>query len=102
MSQSPSADRETDMRTSSRTRRLAAIASGVLAIAVAVGLAATASAATALLATYEIIDSWGTGYAVTYTVRNPGSSPATGWRVEFDLPTGTSIRKYWTAALTTT
>src|SRR6266516_298033 len=85
-----------------RVRLLAALGSGVLAVAAVISAAATASAATALLATYEVTDSWGTGYAVQYTVRNPGTSAVTGWRVEFDLPTGTTIRKYWTAALSQT
>jgi hypothetical protein len=85
-----------------RVRLLAALSSGVLVIMLVVVAAVTASAATALLATYEVTDSWGTGYAVQYTVRNPGTSAVTGWRVEFDLPAGTTVRKYWTAALTVT
>jgi hypothetical protein len=70
-------------------------------VVAAVVFASAAGAATGLTATYQITDSWGTGYAVTYTIHNSGTTAVTGWTVAFDLPAGTSVRKYWTAAMTT-
>jgi hypothetical protein len=65
------------------------------------GLAAVfaplALAATGLTATLQITDDWGTGYAGTYTIRNGGTTSVTGWKLEFDLPADTTVRKFWTA-----
>lgn len=43
---------------------------------------------------------WSTGYVGQVTVRNPGPAAITSWRVEFDLPSGTSVTNAWGAALT--
>src|SRR2546421_3736625 len=83
-----------------RTRRVALpIAGGALVAGVALVLAPLAHAATGLVASFKVTDSWSTGYQGQYTVANPGTSAVTGWRVEFDLPTGTSVRNFWTAGM---
>jgi hypothetical protein len=52
------------------------------------------SATTApLRATYEVPDATKKGYDVQFTVRNVGTSAVTGWKVEFNLPAGTSATK---------
>ncbi|WP_432977748.1 cellulose binding domain-containing protein [Dactylosporangium sp. CA-233914] len=44
---------------------------------------------------------WATGYTGQYTIANGTSSPLT-WRVEFDLPAGTSVGTFWGAQVTHT
>jgi Cellulose binding domain/F5/8 type C domain len=83
-----------------RPRTLVPFACGGLVAALAVTLALPAQAATGLTATYQVTDDWGTGYAVTYTVRNAGTVAVNGWKVEFDLPSTTTVRKFWTAGMT--
>ncbi len=44
---------------------------------------------------------WGSGYQGKYTITNGGTSTITGWTVEFDLPSGTTVGTYWDSLLTT-
>ena len=67
-------------------------------------LAATApstKAAAALTATFHKDSDWGTGYQATYTIRNTGTAPVTGWRVAFALPATATLGTFWDAAVTT-
>src|SRR5215472_10175869 len=86
------------MPSNPRWRRLTGLLAGLAAAAVA-GAAAlvfaqTAHAATSpLRATFEIPDATKKGYDVQYTVANIGKTSVTGWKVEFDLPAGTTISK---------
>ena len=43
---------------------------------------------------------WGSGWEGKYTITNGGTAPVTSWRVEFDLPAGTTLGSYWDALLT--
>jgi chitinase len=43
---------------------------------------------------------WGAGWEGRYTITNGGTTTITSWRVEFDLPAGTSLGSYWDALLT--
>ncbi|MEV4412594.1 cellulose binding domain-containing protein [Catellatospora sp. NPDC049609] len=43
---------------------------------------------------------WPSGYVGKMTVHNPGPATLTSWRVEFDLPAGTTLGSYWNAAMT--
>jgi Cellulose binding domain/F5/8 type C domain len=88
------------MAPTGKRRATVLIASGVLLVGAALALAPVASAAVALTASYVVTDDWGTGYAATYTVRNSGTTSASSWKVEFDLPSTTTVRKYWTAGMT--
>jgi hypothetical protein len=88
-----------DMRLSAaplpRTVRLAAaVVVGLGAIAV---LPAPAHAATA---TFVKESQWSTGYIGKMTVLNNTTSAITSWRVEFDLPAGTTLGSYWNAQMT--
>lgn len=56
----------------------------------------TAQAAPAT-ATFSKTASWETGYEAKYTITNGTTSTISGWRVEFDLPGGTSVGTYWDA-----
>ncbi|BCB74037.1 hypothetical protein GCM10022251_11570 [Phytohabitans flavus] len=78
-----------------RTARLAAaVLVGLGAITV---LPAPAHAATA---TFAKESQWSTGYVGKMTVRNDTTTAITSWRVEFDLPAGTTLGSYWSASMT--
>lgn len=77
--------------------RLALTTIFALLLALLVPAAAQAAPATAAFAKTS---DWGTGYQATYTISNGTASPITAWRVEFDLPAGTSPGTYWDALLT--
>src|SRR5690349_18741812 len=84
-----------------RWHRLAGLGAGLLAGAAALALAPAAQAATSpLRATYDIPDATKKGYDVQFTVANVGPSTVTGWKVEFDLPAGTTVSKAKGATLT--
>jgi hypothetical protein len=75
---------------------LTAISTILLAfLAPANALAATATA------TFSKSSDWGTGFEGKYTITNGTASAISGWRVEFDLPSGTTVGTYWDALLTT-
>jgi chitinase len=62
--------------------------------------AGTGSAA-APTATFVKTSDWGTGFEGKFTLTNGSSSVINGWRVEFDLPAGTTVGTFWDALLTT-
>lgn len=81
------------------TRGRGAVVASLLTAALVVSVAMTASAASAgVTATFTRIASWGSGYQGEYALLNQGSR-ITSWRVEFDLPSGTSISNFWNAAI---
>jgi chitinase len=85
-----------------RKAALAALAAGAAATLIAVLVhAAPAGAATTPTATFSKDSTWSTGYTARYTVAAADSAPLSGWRVEFDLPAGTTVGAYWDALLTT-
>jgi hypothetical protein len=78
-----------------RTARLvAAVVVGLGAITV---LPTPAHAATAAFAKES---HWPAGYIGKMTVRNDTAAALTFWRVEFDLPAGTTLGSYWSARMT--
>ncbi|ADD42384.1 cellulose binding domain-containing protein [Stackebrandtia nassauensis] len=79
------------MRTSSR---LAALL--VLALLTSFALAAPAHAA-ATTASFTKTSDWGSGYEGKITINNASSSAIDGWKVEFDLSSGSSVGTYWDA-----
>ncbi|TML21376.1 MAG: chitinase, partial [Actinobacteria bacterium] len=83
-------------------RLLAGLAAGVLAGGAGLLFAQAAHSATTspLRATYEVPDATKKGYDVQFTVVNTGKTAVTGWKVEFDLPSGTGIGKAKNAVLT--
>ncbi|MER7456676.1 cellulose binding domain-containing protein [Micromonospora sp. NPDC126480] len=80
-------------------RVVALAAAAFLAVAAVVLPSAPARAAAA---DFVAEGTWSTGYVGKVTVRNDEAVPMTGWRVEFDLPAGTSVANHWNAALTRT
>ncbi|MDG6109841.1 cellulose binding domain-containing protein [Dactylosporangium aurantiacum] len=61
---------------------------------------APARAATTPTAVFHQDSVWPTGYSGRFTVTNGGATTLPSWRVEFDLPAGTSISNLWNATLT--
>ena len=85
---------------SRRSRYAAALTALLLPLAAAVGLAATPAQAAGPTATYAKTSDWGTGWEGKYTITNGGTATITSWRVEFDLPAGTTPGSFWDALLT--
>ncbi|MEU7947485.1 cellulase family glycosylhydrolase [Micromonospora taraxaci] len=71
---------------------------GLLAGGAALVAATPASAATAV---FSVTNTWGNGYQGQVTVTNNTSAQITSWRVEFDLPSGSSVSQSWNAQQTT-
>ncbi|WP_328653855.1 cellulase family glycosylhydrolase [Micromonospora sp. NBC_00330] len=71
---------------------------GLLAGGMAVVAATPASAATAV---FSVTNNWGNGYQGQVTVTNDTSAPITSWRVEFDLPSSSTVSQSWNAQQTT-
>ncbi|MEV4119931.1 cellulase family glycosylhydrolase [Micromonospora sp. NPDC049645] len=71
---------------------------GLLAGGVAAVAATPASAATAV---FSVTNNWGSGYQGQFTVTNDTSAQITGWRVEFDLPAGSTVSQSWNTQQTT-
>ena len=63
-------------------------------------LAPPASAAGTPNAAFSKTSTWDGGYQGAYTITNAGSTTLSGWSVEFDLPSGTTVGSYWDALLT--
>ncbi|XRQ12218.1 chitinase [Actinomadura welshii] len=78
----------------------------VLLLALLAPLAASAPAhaaghaAAAPSATFTKTSDWGSGWEARFTLTNGSGAAINGWRVEFDLPAGTSIGSFWDALLT--
>lgn len=72
------------------------IAAAALLVPLGIG---TATAATPATATYSTTSNWGSGFEGKVVVK-AGTSALTSWKVEFDLPAGTSISSSWDADLT--
>jgi hypothetical protein len=74
-----------------------------LAAAIVVGLAAVAvlpTPAHAATAAFTVESQWSSGYTARMTVHNNSDATLTSWRVEFDLPAGTTIDSYWSIRMT--
>ncbi|MEE6257822.1 cellulase family glycosylhydrolase [Plantactinospora sonchi] len=63
-------------------------------------LTTVAQAAATPTASFAKVSEWGSGWEGRYTITNSGASTITSWRVEFDLPAGTTVGSYWDATLT--
>ncbi len=59
-----------------------------------------ANAAATVTATFAKASDWGSGYEGKYTIKNDTGSAISSWKVEFDLPSGSSVGTYWDALLT--
>ncbi|GAA2823132.1 cellulose binding domain-containing protein [Crossiella cryophila] len=69
---------------------------GLLVVSAPAGAAANPTAA------FAKDSSWAGGYQGKFTVGNTGDTAFTGWKVEFDLPSGSTVGSYWDAQQTAT
>jgi len=74
-----------------RSLRRALWASTVVAVAFGAGSVTTQFTATS---------DWGSGHEVRVTVSNGSDASVATWRIEFDLPAGTTIGSFWDADVT--
>ncbi|GAA1555494.1 hypothetical protein GCM10009827_090330 [Dactylosporangium maewongense] len=78
-----------------RHRLVLVAAATILAAGGTAVLAGTAEAAGSLTATLTYDSDWGSGYQAKYTIANGSAATVTSWKVEFDLPAGTTLGSYW-------
>jgi Cellulose binding domain/Glycosyl hydrolases family 18 len=83
-----------------RLRRNATAMGAVLALLIGLAIALAAPAQAATSATFTKTSPWESGYNGSYTIANTGPGAVTGWRLEFDLPAGTSVGTFWDALMT--
>jgi hypothetical protein len=70
------------------------------ALAIALVAPVQADAAGTVTASFAKASDWGSGYQGKYTIKNETGSALSSWKVEFDLPSGSSVGSYWDALLT--
>ncbi|MEV0611557.1 glycosyl hydrolase family 18 protein [Polymorphospora rubra] len=85
-----------------RSLRRAMWAGAVAALVVAAVPVTSAFGAGSLTTTFAASSDWGSGHEVKVTVTNGTTSPVNTWRIEFDLPAGTTISSFWDADVTRT
>ncbi|MDQ7905809.1 glycosyl hydrolase family 18 protein [Phytohabitans sp. ZYX-F-186] len=85
-----------------RSLRRALWASTVVAVAVAAIPVASAFGAGSVTTQFTASSDWGSGHEVKVTVTNGSDASVATWRIEFDLPAGTTISSFWDADVTRT
>ncbi|MDH6462531.1 chitinase [Micromonospora sp. A200] len=83
-----------------RSLRRALWAGAVVALTVAAVPVTSAFGAGSVTATFAKAQDWGTGHETRVTVANGSSASVDTWRIEFDLPSGTTISSFWDADVT--
>ncbi|MFC9973200.1 chitinase [Spirillospora sp. NPDC127200] len=71
-----------------------------LAVLAALLVPAGAHAAAAPTATFAKAADWGSGWEGRFTLTNGSDTAINGWKVEFELPAGTTLGSSWDAQLT--
>ncbi|MEU6312079.1 glycoside hydrolase family 18 chitinase [Streptomyces sp. NPDC047014] len=82
------------------TRVAAVVATLALPVTGLVALAGPAQAAASATATYTKVSDWGSGFEGKWVVKNTGTTPLSGWTVEWDYPAGTAVTSAWDATVT--
>lgn len=85
-----------------RSLRRALWVGAVVVLAAASVPMASAYGAGSVTATFNQVQDWGTGHSAKVTVTNGSNESVSTWRIEFDLPAGTSIGVFWDADVTRT
>ncbi|TNH22926.1 chitinase [Micromonospora orduensis] len=83
-----------------RSLRRALWAGAVVAVTVAAVPMTTAFGAGTVTTTFTKAQDWGTGHETKVTITNGSSATVTTWRIEFDLPSGTTVSSAWDADVT--
>ncbi|MBC6463380.1 glycosyl hydrolase family 18 protein [Actinomadura sp. HBU206391] len=87
---------------SGRRRRAVALLGAMLLPLIGTVVAAPPASAAAVTASCAKTSDWGTGFEGKCTITNGTGSTVNGWKVEFDLPSGTTIGSSWDAVRTST
>src|SRR5262245_37872254 len=80
-----------------RRTRFAAIALSALFTLLFALLSPGTALAAGSTAAFTRSSSWETGYEGKYTITNGTGTTTTSWRIEFDLPAGSTLGTYWDA-----
>ncbi|MFI0795528.1 glycosyl hydrolase family 18 protein [Micromonospora rubida] len=83
-----------------RSFRRALWAGAVVAMTAAAVPMTSAFGAGSVTATFVKAQDWGTGHEARVTVANDSAASVSTWRIEFDLPAGTTISSFWDADVT--
>ncbi|SCG38066.1 glycosyl hydrolase family 18 protein [Micromonospora halophytica] len=83
-----------------RSLRRALWAGAVAALTVAAVPVTSAFGAGSVTATFAAVQDWGTGHEGRVTIANGTGASVDTWRIEFDLPAGTTISSAWDADVT--
>ncbi|RFS83215.1 chitinase [Actinomadura spongiicola] len=81
-------------------RGIALAGAATLAAATALLAAPPASSAGTITAECTKTQDWGSGFGGTCTITNGTDAPLSGWKLEAELPSGTSISSVWNATQT--
>ncbi|MEV6814701.1 glycosyl hydrolase family 18 protein [Micromonospora sp. NPDC051296] len=85
-----------------RSLRRALWVGAVVAVTVATVPMASAFGAGSVTTSFTRVQDWGTGHETRVTITNGSDASVSTWRIEFDLPSGTSISSFWDADVTRT
>ena len=85
-----------------RSLRRALWVGAVVAVTVATVPMASAFGAGSVTTSFTRVQDWGTGHETRVTITNGSDASVSTWRVEFDLPSGTTIGSFWDADVTRT
>jgi chitinase len=77
--------------------RRALWAGAVVAVTVAAVPVTSAFGAGNVTTTFAAASDWGTGHETRVTITNGTAASVATWRIEFDLPAGTTIGSFWDA-----
>lgn len=83
-----------------RPVRRALLASALLVASLVVVPVTSALGAGSVTVTFTKVQDWGTGHETRVTITNGTDTALNTWRIEFDLPSGTSISSAWDADVT--
>ncbi|XTZ18377.1 glycosyl hydrolase family 18 protein [Micromonospora echinospora] len=83
-----------------RSLRRALWASAVVAVTVAAVPMTSAFGAGSVTTTFTKASDWGTGHETRVTITNGSDATVSTWRIEFELPSGTSVSSSWDADVT--
>ncbi|MEH0983907.1 glycosyl hydrolase family 18 protein [Micromonospora sp. CPCC 205556] len=83
-----------------RSLRRALWAGAVVAVTVAAVPVTSAFGAGSVTASFAKAQDWGTGHETRVTVANGSTASVDTWRIEFDLPAGTTVSSAWDADIT--
>ncbi|GIJ25364.1 chitinase [Micromonospora qiuiae] len=83
-----------------RSLRRALWVGAVVAVTVATVPVASAFGAGSVTTSFTRVQDWGTGHETRVTITNGSDASLSTWRIEFELPSGTSISSFWDADIT--